>query len=45
MFRQWLEAVQQKPHGELLDDAEAIYFKLNDYIEAVNRTDEERPRH
>lgn len=42
IFDQWLEETRQKPHGELLDDAEAIYFKLNDFIEAVNRTDEEK---
>ena len=42
MFDQWLEEARRKPHGELLDDAETIYFKLNDFSEAVNRTEEQK---
>lgn len=42
MFDQWLAEMQQKCHAELLDEAKAIYSKLDDFCDAVNRTEEQK---
>lgn len=42
MFDQWLEEMRRKSPAELLDDAETIFFKLNDFSDAANRSDAQK---